>query len=132
MLDFVFNRCDNNYRLQLLLRQIYQANNPGKILIFVAKKKRADMISKYINNFGVACESLHGIHSATNLHFNLFFSDFRIFCTGDKPQSQRTKILDDFRSGRSNIIVATDVAARGLGKQYTPSAQFRLFDRDFT
>lgn len=35
--------------------------------------------------------------------------------TGDKPQSQRTKILDDFRSGRSNIIVATDVAARGLG-----------------
>ncbi|KAG4070350.1 hypothetical protein HA402_006492 [Bradysia odoriphaga] len=85
---------EKSAKLQLLLRQIYQANNPGKILIFVSKKKRADMISKYINNFGVACESLHG----------------------DKPQSQRTKILDDFRSGRSNIIVATDVAARGLGR----------------
>lgn len=57
LIFFWFN---SNYRLQLLLRQIYQANNPGKILIFVSKKKRADMISKYINNFGVACESLHG------------------------------------------------------------------------
>lgn len=54
-------------RLQLLLRQIYGANNPGKILIFVSKKKRADMISKYINNFGVACESLHGMAHATTI-----------------------------------------------------------------
>lgn len=51
---------EKSSKLQLLLRQIYGANNPGKILIFVSKKKRADMISKYINNFGVACESLHG------------------------------------------------------------------------
>ncbi|KAJ6645332.1 ATP-dependent RNA helicase p62 [Pseudolycoriella hygida] len=86
---------EKSSKLQLLLRQIYQANNPGKILIFVSKKKRADMISKYINNFGVQCDSLHG----------------------DKAQVQRTRILDDFRSGRSNIIVATDVAARGLGKK---------------
>lgn len=91
------------------------------------------MISKYINNFGVACESLHGTlfvyfrlidrhnpdctlksvsaFSLFDFHF-FYFENF----TGDKPQSQRTKILDDFRSGRSNIIVATDVAARGLGK----------------
>lgn len=75
------------------------------------------MISKYINNFGVACESLHG--SIFKIHYKRlsFWLNFPInFTTGDKPQSHRTKILDEFRSGRSNIIVATDVAARGLGK----------------
>lgn len=78
------------------------------------------MISKYINNFGVACESLHGTPSKIDYFGNYFFliPIYRNFSTGDKPQSQRTKILDDFRSGRSNIIVATDVAARGLGKKY--------------
>ena len=33
---------------------------------------------------------------------------------GDKSQSEREKVLSHFRSGRSPILVATDVAARGL------------------
>lgn len=57
------------------------------------------------------------VYMVCRSYFHVTHSYFYTF-TGDKPQSQRTKILDDFRSGRSNIIVATDVAARGLGKQY--------------
>lgn len=34
---------------------------------------------------------------------------------GDKSQPERDHVLAEFRSGKSNILVATDVAARGLG-----------------
>lgn len=36
---------------------------------------------------------------------------------GDKTQLQRDKIINQFKTGRSRILVATDVAARGLGKK---------------
>lgn len=35
---------------------------------------------------------------------------------GDKSQQERDFVLGEFRSGKSTILVATDVAARGLGK----------------
>lgn len=35
---------------------------------------------------------------------------------GDKNQHERESVLSDFRSGRACILVATDIAARGLGK----------------
>lgn len=35
---------------------------------------------------------------------------------GDKSQQERDYVLREFRNGKSNILVATDVAARGLGK----------------
>lgn len=34
---------------------------------------------------------------------------------GDKSQQERDYVLREFRNGRSSILVATDVAARGLG-----------------
>lgn len=35
---------------------------------------------------------------------------------GDKSQQERDFVLSEFRTGKSQILVATDVAARGLGK----------------
>lgn len=35
---------------------------------------------------------------------------------GDKAQPERDWVLNEFRSGKAPILVATDVAARGLGK----------------
>lgn len=35
---------------------------------------------------------------------------------GDKSQQERDYVLREFRNGKSSILVATDVAARGLGK----------------
>ena len=37
---------------------------------------------------------------------------------GDKRQDERDWVLGEFRSGKAQILVATDVAARGLGKEY--------------
>lgn len=35
---------------------------------------------------------------------------------GDKAQSERDYVLAEFRTGRTPILIATDVASRGLGK----------------
>jgi hypothetical protein len=46
----------------------------------------------------------------------LFFSWPAISIHGDKSQPERDYVLTEFRNGKSPILVATDVAARGLGK----------------
>lgn len=82
-------------RLKTLLSDIYDTSeNPGKIIIFVETKRRVDNLVRFIRSFGVRCGAIHG----------------------DKSQSERDFVLREFRSGKSNILVATDVAARGLGK----------------
>lgn len=37
---------------------------------------------------------------------------------GDKSQQERDEVLYQFKQGRASILVATDVAARGLGKYF--------------
>lgn len=82
-------------RLKALLSRIYDTGeSPGKIIIFVETKRRVDNLVRFIRSFGVRCGAIHG----------------------DKSQSERDFVLREFRSGKSNILVATDVAARGLGK----------------
>lgn len=81
--------------MQSLLQSIYEKDeNPGKIIIFIETKRRVEQISRYIRGFGVKCGTLHG----------------------DKSQNERDFVLREFRTAKSNILVATDVAARGLGK----------------
>ncbi|KAL5274569.1 DDX17 family protein [Megaselia abdita] len=80
-------------KLKQLLSHIYDAqDNPGKVIIFSETKRRVDSLSKFIRSFGVRCGAIHG----------------------DKSQAERDFVLREFRSGKSNILVATDVAARGL------------------
>lgn len=76
-----------------MLKQIHMVENPGKIIIFSMTKKRVDKAARFISSFGVNCGAIHG----------------------DKSQKDRDSVLDNFRIGRINILVATDVAARGLG-----------------
>lgn len=61
-------------------------------LVFVQKKSDADYISKALDEKGYQAAALHG----------------------DIPQSQREKVLARFRSKKTRILVATDVAARGI------------------
>lgn len=84
----VITRMEKERRLQQILR----SQEPGtKIIIFCATKRMCDQLSnKLTYQFGAAA-----IH-------------------GDKCQSERDSILAQFRSGSSPILVATDVAARGL------------------
>ena len=61
-------------------------------LVFVQKKTDADAVCKYLDEKGYMVAALHG----------------------DIPQGQREKILARFRAKRVRILVATDVAARGI------------------
>lgn len=84
---------DKRDKLKELLQSIHQENeNPGKILIFAQTKRGVDNVAHFIQRFGVKCASIHG----------------------DKSQTDRDMTLNAFRSGRIHILVASDVAARGL------------------
>jgi ATP-dependent RNA helicase RhlE len=63
-----------------------------KVIIFSETKRGVEKLSVELNNRGFKAESIHG----------------------DKRQGQRTKALKDFKDERVKILVATDVAARGL------------------
>ncbi|XP_074292963.1 ATP-dependent RNA helicase-like protein DB10 [Silene latifolia] len=77
---------------QRRLEQILRSQEPGsKVIVFCATKKMCDVLSRNLSRqFGAAA-----IH-------------------GDKSQGERDNVLNQFRSGRSPLLVATDVAARGL------------------
>jgi superfamily II DNA/RNA helicase len=65
---------------------------PGRTLFFVRTKHGADRLAKQLSRLGVDSAAIHG-----NLN-----------------QNQRARALEAFTSGRSRVLVATDVAARGL------------------
>lgn len=65
----------------------------GKVLIFASTKRTCDNITQYLREDGWPALAIHG----------------------DKDQRERDWVLDEFRNGRSPIMVATDVAARGIG-----------------
>jgi ATP-dependent RNA helicase RhlE len=64
----------------------------GLSLVFVRTKRGADRLAHKLNRRGVKVIAMHG----------------------DMGQSQRERALEQFRSGRSTTLIATDVAARGL------------------
>ncbi|KAJ9063222.1 ATP-dependent RNA helicase dbp2 [Entomophthora muscae] len=67
-----------------------------KCLIFSKTKRTADDVTRSLRQEGWPALAIHG----------------------DKQQSERDWVLDQFRTGGSPIMVATDVASRGLGKVY--------------
>ena len=69
------------------------ANENAKVIIFVGTKRVADDITKFLRQDGWPALAIHG----------------------DKEQRERDWVLDEFRAGRSPILIATDVASRGLG-----------------
>jgi len=73
-----------------LINQLVERN--GSILVFVKTKHGADKIVKRLKFDG---------HSADAIHGNL-------------RQSKRDRVINGFRNGKSRILIATDVAARGL------------------
>ena len=76
---------------QELLEHLLDAEQ-GSFLVFVRTKHGADRVARRLTRSG---------HSATQIH-------------GDRSQSQRNSALRSFSEGRHRILVATDVAARGI------------------
>ena len=64
----------------------------GSSIVFVKTKRSADKLARNLKNDGHKSDAIHG----------------------DLNQSRRTRVLDSFRKGKIRILVATDVAARGL------------------
>jgi superfamily II DNA/RNA helicase len=74
------------------LRWIIENENVKNGIVFCNRKRDVDIVAKSLTKHG---------HSAAPIH-------------GDLPQSQRTETLADFKEGRVKLLVASDVAARGL------------------
>ncbi len=74
------------------MTRILEVENYDAVIVFVRTKTDAEDVSNKLLARGLACAALHG----------------------DIPQRQREKIIDRLKAGHLDIIIATDVAARGL------------------
>ena len=75
-----------------LLVHLLRENNITRTVIFTRTKHGADKIAKYLNQANIKADALHG----------------------NKSQEQRQRALYNFKSGRLKVMVATDIAARGI------------------
>ncbi len=77
-------------KIEWLAGFLRQSREPA--LVFVRTKRWADRLGERLSARGIRCTSLHA----------------------DRSQSQRTAAVEGFRGGRYRVLVATDIAARGL------------------
>jgi len=75
-----------------LLSYLIGSNNWRQVLVFVRTKHGADRLEKQLIEDGIRTVALHG----------------------DKTQGARNKALEYFKTGKVSVLVATDIAARGL------------------
>ncbi|EAR50922.1 putative ATP-dependent RNA helicase protein [Oceanicola granulosus HTCC2516] len=77
---------------QALLIDLLDAHRDERALVFARTKHGAERLMKQLDRAGFAASSIHG----------------------NKSQGQRNRALDGFREGKVRVLVATDVAARGI------------------
>lgn len=85
---------DDMRRKDEILQDIIRNEGQGaRVIVFTSTKRMADQLERSLGySAGVRCAAIHG----------------------DKDQRARTRTIDDFKSGRVTVMIATDVAARGL------------------
>ena len=82
---------DQNNKDALLLG-LLQQKHLKRVLVFTRTKRRADKVASVLKKNRIRSDSIHG----------------------NKTQNQRTQALNGFKSGRLQVLVATDIAARGI------------------
>lgn len=82
---------DQENKTELLLDLIKQ-QNMNSVLVFVGMKYRADKIVDILSRNGISADAIHG----------------------NKSQYQRTRALNNFKARKTRVLVATDIAARGI------------------
>ena len=75
-----------------LLLELLKRGDVKNVLVFTRTKHRANRLAETLAKKGVACERIHG----------------------NRSQAQRTQALAGFKTGRYRVLVATDIAARGI------------------
>lgn len=81
-----------------LLSRLVRDRDWSQVLVFSRTKHGADRLAKRLAKDGILVSAIHG----------------------DKSQSARTKALADFKNGKITVLVATDIAARGLDIKELP------------
>ena len=79
-------------RKSALLAELLKAESLDSVLVFVRTKHGADRVVRHLEREGISATAMHA----------------------DKTQPQRIRALEDFRSGEIRVLVATDIAQRGL------------------
>ena len=85
-------------RKTALLGELIKKNRWAQVLVFTRTKHQANKVSDYLIKIGISAAAIHG----------------------NKSQGARTKALSDFKAGSVKILVATDIAARGLDIDQLP------------
>jgi ATP-dependent RNA helicase RhlE len=85
-------------RKKELLTHLIQSNNWHQVLVFTRMKHGANRLVEYLLKQGVTAMAIHG----------------------NKSQSARTRALSEFKSGELQVLVATDIAARGIDIDQLP------------
>ena len=75
-----------------MLLELVRQRHLTRVLVFTRTKRRANKVAQYLNRSNIWADAIHG----------------------NKSQSARTRALSDFKSGRLQVLVATDIAARGI------------------
>ncbi|AGY57295.1 DEAD/DEAH box helicase [Gloeobacter kilaueensis] len=75
-----------------LLLQLIAHERMRQVIVFTRTKHRANRLAELLTAAGVSCDRIHG----------------------NRTQAQRTQALESFKSGKCQVLVATDIAARGL------------------
>ena len=81
---------EQTQKADLLLRLIQ--DDPGPALVFVGTKRKSESVAKKLTKAGIQVALLHG----------------------DRSQPQRVRALEQFQQGKVQVLVATDVASRGI------------------
>lgn len=88
----ILDEDDKQDQLKKELTEIYDSSNdPGKVVVYAERKRRVDELVSFIQDY-VPCDGIHG----------------------GRTQAERDDVIQDFRDGIYNIIVATDLTSRGL------------------
>ena len=82
-----------------LLLHLLAADSRRQTLVFSRTKHGADKLCRFLEQHGFRAAAIHG----------------------NKSQSQRTRALADFKRGKTTVLVATDIAARGLDIEQLPA-----------
>ena len=64
----------------------------SRVIVFTRTKHHANRVSEHLDRAGVSCDAIHG----------------------NKSQNARQRALEQFREGKARVLVATDIAARGI------------------
>jgi ATP-dependent RNA helicase RhlE len=75
-----------------VLAELLRGDDVERALVFTRTKRGANRVAEKLNKSGIAAEAIHG----------------------NKSQNARTRALDGFKRGKTRVLVATDLAARGI------------------